>query len=63
MQESMSPIPSEQNSQAAIARREFAACIEKRGTYSAEMDRFGVTIGEIDWACELMRLTDEWPYT
>lgn len=51
-----------------IARRELENCVAKRGFYASTADRMLLTIGELDWTCELTRLEkkeddDIWTYT
>lgn len=43
------------------AQRELAACIALRGTALSGPDRIGVTLGEMDWACEVLRLGGKLP--
>jgi hypothetical protein len=42
----------------AAARRALAFCIAQRGTLTNENDRMALTIGELDWIAEVMRLGD-----
>jgi hypothetical protein len=40
----------------AAARRELAFCISQRGIFTREGERMALTIGELDWTGEVMRL-------